>query len=228
LLEKVWPTAPVDEPGRPKYLAPQALGDPSTALDLVPRELGRLFAMVEVSPRPGVGGGGEGDERPAAAQLGGAIEQFCARLASESTLSRDQSLRLQRLRAWLHTLRHIGEAAGEVSASLADLPEPGRKSAGPLVAWVGANIQAGADAVSDFEPEKIRAFHELSKTKSPAFRAMRSDFETACAGMAGQDAATAAAVLENFDILAWLIHRLAKILWKSLGPVTDGVGSQSR
>jgi phosphate:Na+ symporter len=222
LLKRLWPTDPADEPGRPKYLSPQALADPETALDLIARELGRLFGMMDVSPRAAKTDDEEVNESPAQIQLGGAIEQFCARLASEAPLTAGQSLRLQRLRAWLHTLRHIGEAAGQFSASVAGLPEGAVGSADRLAEWARENIRAGAEATSTLAPEKIHAFYEGSKTKDPALREMRSDYERCYVGKTGAEAIRLAEVLDNFDILAWLIHRLSKLQMKAVALPTGG------
>jgi phosphate:Na+ symporter len=47
LLKRLWPSDAADHPDRPKFLRSQALADPETALDLIPKELGRLFASAE-------------------------------------------------------------------------------------------------------------------------------------------------------------------------------------
>lgn len=215
LLRRLWPTDPAADPGRPKFLTSQALADPETALDLVARELGRLFSMVEACPRASGSLDEEVNESPAQVQLGLAIEQFCVRLASEATLTHGQSLRLQRLRAWLHTLRHIGEAAGELSAALAALPPEGLSAAEPLLKWIRQTITAGAEATSSLAEDKIRSFHQCSKTKSPDVRLLRSAFEEATAEIAGDSGLRLGEVLDNFDILAWLLHRLSKLLLKT-------------
>ena len=56
VLKKYWPSDSEDKPDCPKYLTNQALADPETALDLIPKELGRLFASVSPS-RATMGGG---------------------------------------------------------------------------------------------------------------------------------------------------------------------------
>lgn len=215
LLKRLWPNDPAAEPGHPQFLTSQALADPESALDLVNRELGRLFSLIEATPRASGSADEESNESPSQVQLGAAIEQFCVRLASEATLTHSQSLRLQQLRAWLHTLRHIGEAAGELSASLATLPPEALPSADPLLNWVRSAIAAGAAATSTLARDEIRAFHQCSKLKSPEVNSLRTDFEAASAKLAGEARLRPGEVLDNFDILAWLLHRLSKLLLKN-------------
>lgn len=215
LLKRLWPNDPAAEPGRPEFLTSQALADPESALDLVTRELGRLFSMVEAGPRAAGSADEEDNESPAQVQLGAAIEQFCVRLASEATLTHSQSLRLQRLRAWLHTLRHIGEAAGEMSAALAASPRESLSAADPLLKWVRSAIAAGAEATSSLAEDKIRLFHQCSRFKTPEVQLLRSKFEAATADLEGEGRLQLGQVLDNFDILAWLLHRLSKLLLKN-------------
>ncbi|MBU6183171.1 MAG: Na/Pi symporter [Verrucomicrobia bacterium] len=216
LLKRIWPTDPAEQPGRPRFLVPQALADPETALDLVRRELGRFFGMISISRSPEKSEDEDTNEPQALVQLGTAIEQFCARLAAEAELRHSQALRLQRLRAWLHTLRHISEAAGELSASLGGVTAGSAQSAEPLLGWVRDNVRCGAEATSTLSPEKIHDFHERSKTKTEEVRKMRADYEAVCLKAVGREAMKMSVVLDNFDILAWLIHRLSKLQMRAV------------
>ena len=215
LLKRFWPGDPVDSPDCPKYLTNQALADPETALDLIPKELARLFASV--SPLgESKDTGPDNSEPPAFAMLGSAIESFCVRLAAENPLTSSQSLRLQRLRAWLHTIRHIGEAVGGLSVSRAALPPKAIACASGLIEWVTRNIALGAEATSTMDAEKIRIFFESSKQKDPAVREMRRNFLGNCGAFSPSGTLDISSMIDDFDIAAWLIHRLSKLQMQTL------------
>jgi phosphate:Na+ symporter len=224
LLQRLWPSDAKENAGQPKFLRSQALADPETALDLIPKELGRLFGSLSLEEKPSQGDG-DSHEMPAFVQLGSAIENFCVRLASENPLSQNQSLRLQRYRAWLHTIRHIGEAAGELAASRSALPAAAGPCAKGLMDWMQANILLGAEATASMNAQKIQEFSESSKQKVPTVRAMRKAFLEACGDIHSAGNFEMSSLVDNFDITAWLIHRLSKLQVKAIqsGPDASDV-----
>ena len=217
LLKKIWASDASERADQPKFLRSQALADPETALDLIPKELGHLFESLRLDAKESPPDA-DSHEAPAFVKLGAAIEGFCVRLASENALSQNQSLRLQRYRAWLHTIRHIGEAAGELAASRAALPPAAEIRAKNLLDWMQANILLGAEATSSSNPRKIHEFFDSSKQKTPAVRAMRSDFLADCGALSAAGNFEASGLVDNFDITAWLIHRLSKLQLKAVQP----------
>jgi phosphate:Na+ symporter len=223
LLKRVWPSDAAERPGEPKFLRSQALADPETALDLIPKELGRLFGSLSLENKLSVTDS-DSHEMPSFIQLGAAIEVFCVRLASENPLSQNQSLRLQRCRAWLHTIRHIGEASGELAASRAALPPSAEPCAKGLLDWVRANILLGAEATASMDPQKIQEFFESSKQKVPAVRAMRKSFLESCGEFSPAGNLEMSSLVDNFDITAWLIHRLSKLQVKAIQAAPGAVG----
>jgi phosphate:Na+ symporter len=222
-LKRFWPSDAAERPDQPKFLRSQALADPETALDLIPKELGRLFASLSLEKMPSVSDS-DSHEMPAFMKLGAAIEGFCVRLASENPLSQNQSLRLQRYRAWLHTIRHIGEASGELAASYAALPPSAKLCANGLLDWMQANILLGAEATSSLNSQKIQKFFECSKQKIPAVRAMRKSFLESCGAFSPAGNLEMSSLVDSFDITAWLIHRLSKLQVKAIQVAPGAVG----
>lgn len=211
LLKKLWPNDPTPRAGAPAYLTPQALADPASALDLLPKELGRLLSGLSVeasgrdSPDP------ENHTSPAFIELAAAIETFCVRLASESQLNADQSLRLQRLRAWLHTIRHIGEAVGEFADTFASLPREEAGIAAGLQEWLRNNLSLAALSTATLDPENIKKFHEESRHHGEAVEEIRRKF-SADVEKCGTPARLALSALgDDFDIAAWMVHRVSKL-----------------
>ena len=192
-------------------------------MDLIPKELGRLFGSLSLESKASVNDS-DSHEMPAFMQLGAAIEGFCVRLASENPLSQTQSLRLQRCRAWLHAIRHIGEASGELAASRATLPPSAEPCAKGLLDWIQANILLGAEATASMDPQKIQEFFESSKQKVPAVRAMRQSFLESCGAFSPAGNLEMSSLVDNFDITAWLIHRLSKLQVKAIQAAPGAVG----
>ena len=217
-LKKFFPSDPSDKPHCPKYLTNQALADPESALDLIPKELGRLFASVNPSR---VGGVGEGDagESTSFAMLASAIERFCVRLAAENPLTAAQSQRLQRIRAWLHTIRYIGEAVGGLAVSRTALPPGAEACSSGLISWIARNIALGAEAISSMDAEKTHAFFESSKQKGSDVREMRRNFLANCGAFSPSGTLDMSSMVDDFDISAWLIHRLSKLQMQAIGQV---------
>ena len=217
-LKKFYPSDPSDKPHCPKYLTHQALADPESALDLIPKELGRLFASVNPSKVGGVGEG-DADESTSFAMLASAIESFCGRLAAENPLTAAQSQRLQRLRAWLHTIRYIGEAVGGLAVSRMALPPAADACSSGLISWIARNIALGAEATSSMDAEKIQAFFESSKQKGSDVREMRRNFLANCGAFSPSGTLDMSSMVDAFDISAWLIHRLSKLQMQAIGQV---------
>ena len=217
-LKKFYPSDPSDKPHCPKYLTHQALADPESALDLIPKELGRLFASVNPSKVGGVGEG-DADESTSFAMLASAIESFCVRLAAENPLTAAQSQRLQRLRAWLHTIRYIGEAVGGLAVSRMALPPAADACSAGLISWIARNIALGAEATSSMDAEKIQAFFESSKQKGSDVREMRRNFLANCGAFSPSGTLDMSSMVDAFDISAWLIHRLSKLQMQAIGQV---------
>ena len=215
LLKKLWPNDPTPRPDAPAFLTKQALADPASALDLLPKELGRLLSGVSVASSGRDSSDPEGHTSPAFISLAAAIENFCVRLASENSLDATQSLRLQRLRAWLHTIRHIGEAVGEFADTFAALPREDTPVAAGLQAWLKNAIALGARATSTLDQEDVKKFHEESKHHSKSTDGIRARFSADIENCAAPSKLALSALGDDFDIAAWMIHRVSKLELKA-------------
>jgi phosphate:Na+ symporter len=218
LLKKWWPNDPTPSAGVPAFLTTQALADPASALDLLPKELARLLTSVDVSPQARTSEDPESHISPDFAKLGTAIETFCARLASENSLDADQALRLQRHRAWLHTIRHIGEAVGEFSDSLAALTPEDAYLAEGLKSWLTKALDLAAKATATLDADEVETFHAETKHDIPATESVRHTFAQAIETSTSASKLALASLGDQFDIAEWLIHRISKLEWKATHP----------
>jgi hypothetical protein len=137
-------------------------------------------------------------------------------LASDSHLNAGQSLRLQRFRAWLHTIRHIGEAVGEFADRLASLPPEAAALAAGHRAWIQSNLALAAKSTSTLDPAEINIFHEESRHHSPAVEELRKRVSSGLQNFPAATRLGLSALGDDFDIAAWLIHRISKLESKFL------------
>lgn len=215
-LSRIWPNDPAAAPNAPAFLTNQALVDPATALDLLPKELARLISTLRADASGSDASDPESHVSPAFIQLGNAIENFCVRLASENQLGSTQSLQLQRFRAWLHTVRHIGEAVGEFADAFSALSPGAKEVAKDLQLWLQTNIQLAANATATLDPAGVAGFHEQSKPHGPTTQEQRDQFNAALQSCPGTEKLALSALGDDFDIAAWLIHRISKLETKVL------------
>jgi len=206
-LKRIWP----GEQPTASLLTSQALCDASTALDLIPRELARLLAGIRADAGPSGSVDPETRTSEAFRQQAAAVERFCVRLASECSLSRTQSTTLQRLRAGLHTIRQIGEAVAEFSDAVAGLPPSTRTVAERLGAMLHGHLDLAVRATSSLDPSAVSDFDKSTKHHAVPVEAAREAFKTAALTFPTEARLSLAALLDNFDIAIWLIHRLSKL-----------------
>jgi phosphate:Na+ symporter len=196
-LKKLWPDRPaIDDPSRPMFLRSQALHDPSSAFDLLQKELARLLGTIPLTRTKSA----DEEAPPHAFQvLALAIEEFAAKLASRNSLSEADATRLHLLRAELSIIRHVEEGvryffhALERQGGPALLSETLEKllSLATLAAETGRH-----DLIQDL----------LARTKLKGEEMSRLKEQTAPASL------TATALFEDFSIAVWTLRRLAKLL----------------
>lgn len=188
--------------GHPRYLDDSALADPSTALDLMQKELARVLAGLDLqAPTPGR----QLDQPdPDFTSLGTAIEEFAEKLLGRHALSPLQVRRLHLLRSELALFRHLEEALRDTTSEWST----------ECAAEVEKLRQLLADAVvatDTLATEHIRALYEATAEAREAWKTLRHRPAT------DEDPAAPARIArlnfsEDLDLLAWLLHRLAKLL----------------
>jgi len=205
-LARRWPPEPGEREGQVKYVHAAALGDPGTALTLLARELARVFAHLRRllacvrpgAPLPTVYA--EHVDRFAA--LTRQVDAFVERLALQP-LDATQAARLRRLRDAMSFARYAQDASTELADSLAALPAGGAAAGARLRAAVDTLLALADAALDAGTPERVARLRETSAAKGPLLAEVRQ------AGAADPSLRTAQGDVER---VAWLLHRLAKLL----------------
>lgn len=217
LFDRFWPPAPERTLGEPVFLSSHALADPPTALDLLAKELGRLLGSVGVAPRRSAGGKSSADTdpellEPEFLQLAAAIETFCLKLALRDGLGPAETSRLHRFRTALAIVRHIAEASAEFSIHLGALPGPVEAVAGPLRARLERLLALAAGAVASLDMAGIAEFHAQTRRHGEPITALRQAYSDGLAALETEQSIEAGILDTDFELCAWLLHRLAKLL----------------
>lgn len=198
LLKRFWPDRAVlpTDAATPRFIHPQALDDPPTALDLLSRELAHLLSLIVANP-----GTQMGEDLPPEnfRKLSAAIEDFAVKLASRSALSSGITIRLHVLRAELSIIRHIEEGVRYFSRTLDE-----QHGAEILREAMNSRLALGVRAAESGDPALVEELREKTKLKSEEMKALQAKVSS--------PSLSSTALFEDFAIAVWTLHRLAKVL----------------
>lgn len=222
VVERLWPAGPEATAAEPKFLTLHSLEDPTTAVDLIPRELARLLAILQASAR-------ENREDDVAAILQEQrdadfalllqrIEQYMMQL-SLSPLRRAAAERLNLSREATSIIGYLGESFAQLRNSLADLQRfPATSDVrAQVLAALDALFGAAVEAIDTRQPAAIARLREQSRRHSELVENTR---QSCAAGSAADELGPPAVaqrtivlkVMGDFELVTWIVHRLSKLL----------------
>ena len=213
LLTWLWPPTAEESEAKPKYITHHALKDPGTAMDLLEREIARLVDGIAGLLKGGV----KPDERHkravALGQLAATINGFASQLSSQS-LSAAMAGRLALLREESSFAGYLRENVEQLDQSITPLAR--EQSARPAVDRVN---QAAAHLL-DMASKSAASLDEkdIGQLRSDTRQGSTfvSDVEQSCLQLfpAAQTPERAALIqsLDALKMVAWVSHRLAKVL----------------
>lgn len=209
LLQRWMPGEVTAALAQPKYLTDSAIGDPGTAIDLMAKEISRLLIAVHVRPeRAEIGDDGEPVGDPAFGQLSEEIEHYGARIASKNELDERDAHLLHLLRAELSLVRYFEDAVREFNDTLHELAaDPATSPAARTLRHaLHELIRSARNATQHPTTEAVE--HLRAQTKR------HGDFVKAQTDKAKSEssAPAVAALADAFELAAWMLHRLSKVL----------------
>jgi len=217
----LWPFAPqiwrllerwIGEPaeaaaGMPKFLDEASLQDPSTALDLSRRELGRLFSLIRFSAKPAIGPDGEEVPPDGFEALAEAIEHFGVKIAARQTMPETEARFLHLLRSALAMIRHLEESVREAGADFLSDGHSGEVR--ELVEHIDVLLQEGAALLDHLDSDAVTKFQASAKQCSEMSKTIRSRLLEAPGGSHRMGDLN---LLDDLEVTGWLLHRFAKVL----------------
>lgn len=220
-LEKWLPGSPGAELAQPKYLSDSALDDPATAIELMSKELSRLLVAVHVHPQKAqLGEDGEPEGDPAFGQLSATIEQFGSRLAAKNQLSERDAHDLHLLRAELSLVRYFEDTVREFNDALYEIDgrDTLREATYTLKHGLHELIRAARRAADERSAESVEKLRGLTKRHGDYVKAQVQEAKSQSGA-----APEIAALSDAFELSAWMLHRLSKVL-DQLEPARSAAG----
>jgi phosphate:Na+ symporter len=213
-LEKWLPGESSAALAQPKYLSDSALSDPATGIELMAKELSRLLVAVHVRPEQAqLGEDGEPEGDPAFGQLSATIEQFGARLASQNEITEKDAHFLHLLRAELSLIRYFEDAVREFNDALyAVHAKPPLKEASYILQHgLHELIRSARRAAEEQSAETVENLRGQTKRHGEFVKAQVDRAK------ALSPAPEIAALSDAFELAAWMLHRLSKVLDQFVG-----------
>jgi phosphate:Na+ symporter len=215
-LSRLWPLGKEEEDAVPKFLHPQAHADPATALDLVLREEARLLRHAGrhlecLRQRPEAKGMSNEDIHRAFASLAQGIAEFNAGLA-RNPAAVTTAERLKLAQEELALIGDLEEVAGELPQTVPRMVSALSGCVGHLVESLADTWDLAVRAADALREDDIVKLREVTHQHGPFLEEVRGQ----CSKPEIQAApATLADVLDlsgTAERLAWILHRLAKVL----------------
>ncbi len=222
VVEHLWPAGPEAEAAEPKFLTERSLDDPTTAVDLIPRELARLLANLQASAHDNREDDVSAilqDQRDADfAMLLERIEQYTTQLTL-APVGRTAAEHLNLAREATSIIGYLGESFTQLRNSLVDLrrfPVTNQVRSQVLTA-LDALFGAAVEAVDARQPAAIARLREQSRRHSELVQQTR---QSCAAGSAADELGDTAVaqrttvlkVMGDFELVTWIVHRLSKLL----------------
>jgi phosphate:Na+ symporter len=218
-LEAWLPGESSAELAAPKFLSDGALDDPTTGVELMAKELSRLLVAVHVHPvKAEIGEDGEPIGDAAFGQLSATIEQYGARLAAGNSLSEREAYLLHLLRAELSLVRYFEDSVREFNDALFEVRERDdlREAVYTLKHGLHELIRAARRAAEERSPEAVEKLRALTKRRGDYVKAQVDRAKAQSA------APEVAALADAFELGAWMLHRLSKVLARAAeGPSAE-------
>jgi len=210
LLARIWPATDAEQEAKPKFITSHALADPDTAMDLLERELARLLDHLRrLLPN-------SSDTTPhleAATQLGATIEAFATELAGQPRSPRTAN-RLDLLRQELGLLGYLRDTLHQLGQLLTHLraqpPLPATSQA--LATATDHLLVAAVAAAKTYDASQIEPLREATRRHGPQIDRVQQLCSTAAETVAPHARAPLMQARDDFQMVVWLLHRLAKVL----------------
>jgi phosphate:Na+ symporter len=227
-LKRFWPDAPEERASRPQYINEQAMAEPLTAMDLLVKEHARLLRHIrDVLAEKGKTASSPNTVHDAFITLAGEVEGFTGRLASRHQLAAASTDCLHRLREELSLIRYLEESVMEFkdAADMLTETEQAKDVVRRLTDAIDQLLALAATAADTLQAKDIETLRIQTRTHGPLIEEVR----TFCMTAAGSDQVTSRisllALVDDFELVAWMTHRLSKLLSDIAPHQVDGAAA---
>jgi phosphate:Na+ symporter len=218
LLTWCWPPTTDENAAKPKYLTSQSIDDPSTALDVLERELARLITHVarlldDSLPTSGRNGSDETRHFESIGQLVSAIDTFAIELATKS-LAAEEAGRLNLLREELAFAGYLKDRTHEFATTLRPLlavpaVEP---FASRMLTTAQQLLNTAATVAKSHDAAALASLRESTRTRGETIAQVQQSLLQEAQSLPPASRTALMQLVEDLQMIAWLLHRLTKVL----------------
>ena len=210
ILQRIWPQTAAEHASQPKYINPSSLADPATALDLATLELARLASHVRAPLH-------DTDAAiyasAAFTTLADQISRFLTQISSQANNPAVLE-RLPILREALASVRYIEQSVQELQTTVGKLASQAaaRDASIQLVAVIDLLLNQVGRALHGQSESDIEQLRSASRAHSPALTQARAQCSAVKANAPSDLQIVVQSMIDDTERIAWMVHRLAKLL----------------
>jgi phosphate:Na+ symporter len=223
LLAWFWPATEDEEEAKLKFINPQALADPDTAMDLLQREIARLLRGVRglLTDTGPVKGATKHVE--ALGQLADSIDGFAMQLAAQAPAPATAH-RLNLLREELALVHYLKETTHQLCQTLIALDEnpAARAAVGRLLGAVTHLLDQAVRAMSVLDPKAVDALRQDAQYRSTLVGNVQQYCWEQRESFDPPGRAALMQAVDDVRMIAGFLHHLAKLLADLAPPPTVG------
>jgi phosphate:Na+ symporter len=219
VLDRLWPASAAEDFAKLKYLHPQALTDPETAIDLIEKEQMRLLTRLPDYfhvLRETEGKSSRAEHKAMHQAFGVVFKEVESYLASllQVPLAHTTSQRLTNVHDRHAVIGYMEEAANLIVSSVVESP-PSEQLA-PLVSNMTEALdfllRTAGEAVTTLDPEEADLMAGLCGDRGNLLARIRNLYLSSEQGLRPQDKMLMLSLTAHFDRVVWLVRRLAELL----------------
>ena len=218
-LERCWPATEAEDFAKLKFLHPQALDDPETAIDLVEKEQMRLAVQLPNyvnslrNPEPGRHGLDRRGLHPAFVALFQEVESYLTALV-RTHLASSGSERLTNVHNRHGVIGLLEDGLNQLIAGVEEArPSP---ALAPLICNVTEALEflllTAADAVTTLDPDEADLMSSLCADRGDLLGRIRNMYLSSEARLSPADKLLLLSLTTQFDRVVWMVRRLAELL----------------
>jgi phosphate:Na+ symporter len=229
LLARIWPPTASEDAGKPKFITPQALGDPDTAMDLLERETARLLAQARALMTATGLAPNAAERQQALTDLSGSIDAFATSLAS-TRMTASSALRLRLLREELTVVGYLVDGLHRLGQSIHDLAAARQENPYPqrLAAAAGQLLDQAVRAAEGHDAATIKQLHDGSGGHGPLLEEIRRHCIMQQAEVAASERMILLKSVDQFELISWMVHRLSQLLVDSAPHALKGLSPEAK
>lgn len=217
-LVRQLPASAAEKDGSLKYLRPESLNDPATAMDLLTHELARLLHRIQsyseaiARQRSPTARDDVAESHRVFASLQQAIGSCLADLTN-GQLNPHLAERLAAMQAQFDLTVYLEEGVRQLAGDLASAPDsaPFQQASADMLSALDRSLVAVVDAARELDASKIDILRDLCRKHGSPIEEVQTKY-FGDLGLDGKQKAELLGSISDFERIVWMLRKLAKLL----------------